>query len=145
MFSRIVLALALLASSATAFQANFPKLGGAKAAKKIEVPEEEKPLTERLGGVGVTAPFDEGFDPFGFASRADAAQMIKFREVSSVSVHPFPVLVPSPVFCYLRTRVRGEGTFAEYRALLRSPTHHPRTHPSASPLSVPLRLCAGGA
>jgi len=80
MFSRIVLALALLASSPTAFQANFPKLGGAKASKKIEVPEEEKPLTERLGGVGVTAPFNEGFDPFGFASRADAAQMIKFRE-----------------------------------------------------------------
>merc|ERR1712046_151981 len=40
----------------------------------------ELPLTERLDGVGVSKPFPEGFDPLGFASRADAQQMIKFRE-----------------------------------------------------------------
>ena len=143
MFSRIVLALALLASSTTAFQANFPKLGGAKASKKIEVPEEEKPLTERLGGVGVTAPFNEGFDPFGFASRADAAQMIKFREVSSARRPPaLSVLVPPIAHVLLLA-------YVALRRLPRAPSFAPsptraltRRIPAVCP---PLRLCAGGA
>ena len=88
-----------------------------KSSPKSTVPDEDKPLTERLGGVGVTKvcasarivrsgcrlvrgsaprpnfqtalirpyplpaqPFPEGFDPLGFASRADKQQMYKFRE-----------------------------------------------------------------
>lgn len=75
----IVLALTL-ASSASALQAfNVPKLSfGAKT--PVAVPANEQPLTERLGGVGVTAPFPEGFDPLNLASRADASEMIKYRE-----------------------------------------------------------------
>merc|ERR1711907_703352 len=61
--------------------ASFPKLGKkAGRAVKPTIPDEDKPLTERLGGVGVSKPFPEGFDPLGFASRADAQQMVKFRE-----------------------------------------------------------------
>merc|ERR1711988_1828453 len=37
-------------------------------------------MGERLGGVGVTAPFAEGFDPLGLASRADAGEFNKWRE-----------------------------------------------------------------
>ena len=51
-----------------------------KASPVRSVPEEDKPLTERLGGVGVTAPFAEGFDPLGLASRADAGEFNKWRE-----------------------------------------------------------------
>jgi len=56
------------------------KLGGKAKSRAPAVPEEDKPLTERLGGVGVTKPYPEGFDPLGFASRADKQQMFKFRE-----------------------------------------------------------------
>merc|ERR1711988_1063486 len=42
------------------------------------VREEDRPLNERL--VGACEPFPEGFDPFNFASRADKAEMTKFRE-----------------------------------------------------------------
>lgn len=54
--------------------------GRGKPSPKAAIPDEELPLTERLGGVGVSKPFPEGFDPFEFASRADAQQLIKFRE-----------------------------------------------------------------
>ena len=88
MFSKIVLSLALLAGSASAFTAptmaialpKFGKAGKGRAGRKPVIPEEDKPLTERLGGVGATAPFEEGFDPLGFASRASAEDLFKFRE-----------------------------------------------------------------
>merc|ERR1719149_95134 len=58
----------------------FGKAGKGRAGRKPVIPEEDKPLTERLGGVGATAPFEEGFDPLGFASRASAEDLFKFRE-----------------------------------------------------------------
>eukprot|EP00618_Florenciella_parvula_P014503 CAMPEP_0119478670 /NCGR_PEP_ID=MMETSP1344-20130328/8301_1 /TAXON_ID=236787 /ORGANISM="Florenciella parvula, Strain CCMP2471" /LENGTH=256 /DNA_ID=CAMNT_0007512861 /DNA_START=133 /DNA_END=903 /DNA_ORIENTATION=+ len=88
MFAKTAI-LATLAASASAFTPttpsmaiSFPKLGKAKTAKAVipTVPDEDKPLTERLGGVGVSKPFAEGFDPLGFATRADAQEMIKYRE-----------------------------------------------------------------
>jgi len=88
MFSKTTAILATLAASASAFTpttpsmiASLPKLGkrGGRAVKPT-IPEQDKPLTERLGGVGISKPFAEGFDPLGFASRADAQEMIKFRE-----------------------------------------------------------------
>ena len=69
MFAKTAI-LATLAASASAFTPttpsmaiSFPKLGKAKTAKAVipTVPAEEQPLTERLGGVGVTKPFPEGF------------------------------------------------------------------------------------
>jgi len=82
MFVKTILALAL-AGSATAFAPTMsfalPKRGG-RSGRSPQVPDQDKPLTERLGGVGVSAPFPEGFDPLGFASRADAAEFRKFRE-----------------------------------------------------------------
>lgn len=81
--STLLTALALV-YGASAFKVptfNVPKLGGKGGVKKAPVvPDEELPLTERLGGVGVCAPFDEGFDPLGFAGRANRADMVKFRE-----------------------------------------------------------------
>jgi len=87
MFAKSVI-LATLATSASAFTPttpsmaiSFPKLGGKRSkAAVVTIPAEEQPLTERLGGVGVTKPFPEGFDPLGFATRADAQEMFKYRE-----------------------------------------------------------------
>lgn len=79
--STLVMALALV-SSASAFKVptfNL-KTGGAVKKSAPVVPDEELPLTERLGGIGVSAPFDAGFDPLGFAGRADRAEMVKYRE-----------------------------------------------------------------
>ena len=69
MFAKSVI-LATLATSASAFTPttpsmagiSFPKLGGKRSkAAVVTIPAEEQPLTERLGGVGVTKPFPEGF------------------------------------------------------------------------------------
>merc|ERR1719181_1289912 len=53
---------------------------GKKGGKASNVDPRTLPLTERLGGVGVSAPVAEGFDPLGFASRADDQELLKFRE-----------------------------------------------------------------
>ena len=71
----VLLALALFAP-ASAFQ-SFTMPKAKKAARAPAVPANELPLTERLGGVGITAPFDEGFDPLGLAKRADVGEMNK--------------------------------------------------------------------
>ena len=62
MFAKTILALAALVGTATAFTTpsmaiSLPRRGG----RGPQVPAEAKPLTERLGGVGVSAPFPEGF------------------------------------------------------------------------------------
>jgi len=81
------LSLALLAlcfGSAAALRATpsmalkLPFGGRGPAPKQISVPENERPLTDRL--VGACDPFPEGFDPFNFAARAGKAEMVKFRE-----------------------------------------------------------------
>ena len=72
--SALILALALSSASAL----NSFRLKAAQPAPVV--PENEKPLAERLGGVGLTEPFAAGFDPLGLAGRADAAEMIKYRE-----------------------------------------------------------------
>lgn len=80
-----VLALALLSETATALTQSrsamsmIASLPGKKIPiSKREVREQDIPLTDRL--VGACEPFPEGFDPFNFATRADKAEMTKFRE-----------------------------------------------------------------
>jgi len=146
MFSKIVLSLALLAGTASAFTAPtmaiaLPKFGkagkGGRAGRKPVVPEEDKPLTERLGGVGVTRPFEAGFDPLGFASRANAEEMFKFREAElkhgrvamlalpgfliSESFHPFFPNLPKwefSIFALQDTLEKPEALVAFAGALL---------------------------
>jgi len=88
MFRTTILASTLFSASAyitsapmkmvasTGFKMGKGKLGG--SGSKGAVREEDRPLNERL--VGACEPFPEGFDPFNFASRADKAEMTKFRE-----------------------------------------------------------------
>eukprot|EP00619_Florenciella_sp_RCC1007_P000065 CAMPEP_0205923226 /NCGR_PEP_ID=MMETSP1325-20131115/15852_1 /ASSEMBLY_ACC=CAM_ASM_000708 /TAXON_ID=236786 /ORGANISM="Florenciella sp., Strain RCC1007" /LENGTH=256 /DNA_ID=CAMNT_0053291405 /DNA_START=30 /DNA_END=800 /DNA_ORIENTATION=- len=88
MLAKTTAILATLATSVSAFTPTTPSMAislpklGKKGGRSVTptIPEEEKPLTERLGGVGVSRPYPEGFDPLGFASRANAQDMIKFRE-----------------------------------------------------------------
>merc|ERR1719326_1269893 len=73
--------LALIASPASGFVSrSAPSMAFTLGKKGSAIPEQEKPLTDRLGGVGISEPLAEGFDPLGFASRADAAELIKYRE-----------------------------------------------------------------
>merc|ERR1719326_492059 len=73
--------LALIASPASGFVSrSAPSMAFTLGKKGSAIPEQEKPLTDRLGGVGISEPLAEGFDPLGFASRADAAEFRKFRE-----------------------------------------------------------------
>merc|ERR1719486_1632271 len=118
--------------------ASLPKLGkrGGRAVKPT-IPEQDKPLTERLGGVGITKPYSEGFDTLGFASRADAQELIKFREAElkhgrvamlalpgfllSESFHPFFPSLPKwefSIFALQDTLEQPSGLVAFFGALL---------------------------
>merc|ERR1719163_2432747 len=140
MFAKTTALLVALAASASAFTPTTPSMAvsfkaGGRASKSI--PDQDKPLTERLGGVGITKPYAEGFDPLGFASRADAQELIKFREAElkhgrvamlalpgfllSESFHPFFPSLPKwefSLFALQDTLEQPSGLVAFAGALL---------------------------
>jgi len=150
-----LLAVASVASGFTpstpSMAISFPKLGGKKAAptKVSSIPDQDKPLTERLGGVGVSKPYPEGFDPLGFASRADAQQMIKFREAElkhgrvamlavpgfllSEDFHPFFPALPKwefGIFALQDTLEQPAGLVGLFGALLAIASYEARSFKS---------------
>mmetsp|Transcript_28657 Transcript_28657/g.83799 ORF Transcript_28657/g.83799 Transcript_28657/m.83799 type:complete len:242 (-) Transcript_28657:304-1029(-) len=78
----VVSVLALLAAPAAAFRSTPSMVfGGLKRGKSPpvpEIPEQDKPLTDRI--VGACEPFADGFDPLSFSKRANKADLVKFRE-----------------------------------------------------------------